>query len=89
MGTFAPETEGAEAGAGVGPATGAALGAAVGLLGGVALASHDAPFDDREVAGDGFDGGLGSLEKVDEAGEDGDVEAEEGVALLTVVPEDE
>ncbi|KAE8978659.1 hypothetical protein PF010_g24178 [Phytophthora fragariae] len=91
MGAFTPETEGAEAeaGAGVDPATGAALGASAGLLGGVVLASHDAPFNDLEVAGDGFDGGLGSLEKVDEAGEDEHVEAEEEVALLTVVPEGE
>jgi len=47
-------------------------------------------FLDPDVGGDGFDGGLGSLEKVEEADElqedetSDDVEAEEEIALLTV-----
>ncbi|KAJ8524026.1 hypothetical protein ON010_g17091 [Phytophthora cinnamomi] len=66
----------------VGPASGVALGAAA-----VALVSHDVPADDLDVARDGFDGDLCSLEKVDGAGEDDgdeDVEADEKVALLAV-----
>lgn len=73
---FAPEAEKAEAGA----ATGAA---AAGVLSSVTLASHDAPADDLDVAGDGFNGGLGSLEKVEEE-HDEDEEDEEEAALLTV-----
>jgi hypothetical protein len=86
--TGLPEAEGR--GGVVGPSMGAGLGAAAGLLGGVSRSRPATQPVDLDVGGDGFDGGLGSLEKVEEADElqedetSDDVEAEEEIALLTV-----
>ncbi|ETK81367.1 hypothetical protein L915_13127 [Phytophthora nicotianae] len=76
---FAKESESA---AGAGERT--AIGAAPGIWGGVPQTTHL----DLDVGGDGFDGGLGSVEKDQEADEakQGESDAEDGeeIALLTV-----
>lgn len=72
IGPEAQELDAAQSDAGIGAGTGAAV------------ASHHTPPDDLDVGDDGFDGGLGSLEKVEEGESSDDVEAQEEIALLTV-----